>query len=61
MNHSRPTSRILRLAGILAGVAAVRAAGLTRATVTTVLPVLLPLDRGAPPVFPGRIPLSWYR
>jgi len=61
MNHSRPASRILRLAGIVAGVAAVRAAGLTRATVTTVLPVLLPLDQGAPPVLPGRIPLSWYR
>jgi len=61
MNRSRPTSRILRLAGIVAGLAAVRAASLARATVTTVLPVLLPLDQGAPPVLPGRIPLSWYR
>lgn len=64
MNRSRHTGRILRLAGILAGLAAVRAGSLARATVTTVLPVLpvlLPLDHGAPPVFPGRIPLSRYR
>ena len=61
MNRSRSTSRILRLAGVLAGLAAVRAASLARATVTTVVPVLLPLDQGAPPVLPGRIPLSWYR
>jgi hypothetical protein len=61
MNRSRSTGRILRLAGVLAGLAAVRAVSLARATATTVLPVLLPLDQGAPPVFPGRIPLSWYR
>ena len=61
MNHSCHTGRILRLTGILTGLAAVRAVSLARATVTTVLPVLLPLDQGAPPVFPGRIPLSWYR
>ena len=61
MNRSRSTSRILRLAGVLAGLAAVRAVSLARATATTVLPVLLPLDQGAPPVFPGRILLSWYR
>jgi hypothetical protein len=61
MNRSRPTGRILRITGILAGLAAVRAVSLARTTVTTVLPVLLPLDQGAPPVFPGRIPLSWYR
>lgn len=61
MNRSRPTSRILRLAGVLAGLAAVRTVSLARATATTVLPVLLPLDQGEPPVFPGRIPLSWYR
>jgi hypothetical protein len=30
MNRSRPTSPILRLAGILAGLAAVRTAGLAR-------------------------------
>jgi len=61
MNQSRHTGRIVHLTGILAGLAAVRAASLTRATVTTVLPVLLPLDQWAPPVLPGRIPLSWYR
>jgi hypothetical protein len=61
MNRSRHTSRILRLAGTLAGIAAVRAVSLARATVTAVLPVLLPLDQGAPPILPGRIPLSWYR
>ncbi len=61
MNRSRYTGRILRLAGIRAGLTAVRAASLARATVTTILPVLLPLDQGAPPVLPGRIPLSWYR
>jgi len=47
MNPSRHTGRILRLSGILAGLAAVRAASLARATVTTLLPVLLPLDQGA--------------
>lgn len=57
MNRSHPTSRILRLTGILAGLAAACAVGLARATVTT--PVLLPLDQWAPPVLPGRIiPLS---
>jgi hypothetical protein len=61
MNHSRHTGRILRLTGILAGLAAIRAVSLARATVTTVLPVLLPLDHGASPFLPGRIPLSWYR
>ena len=61
MNRSRYTGRILRLAGIRTGLTAVRAASLARATVTTILPVLLPLDQGAPPVLPGRIPLSWYR
>jgi hypothetical protein len=50
-------SHILRLTGILAGLAAACAVGLSRATVTA--PVLLPLDRWAPPVLPGRIiPLS---
>ena len=61
MNRSHPTNRILRLTGILAGLAAVRAVSLARATVTTTLPVLLPLDHGTPPFLPGRIPLSWYR
>jgi hypothetical protein len=61
MNDSRPTGRILRLTGLLAGLAAVRAVSLARAAVTTTLPVLLPLDQGAPPIFPGGIPLSWYR
>jgi len=61
MNRSRPTNRILRLTGIVAQLAAIRAASLARATVTTVLPILLPLDQGASPALPGRIPLSWYR
>lgn len=61
MNRSRHTGPIRRLAGILTGLAAVRAVSLARTTVTTVLPVLLPLDQGAPPVLPGRIPLSRYR
>jgi hypothetical protein len=61
MNDSRPTGRILRLTGLLAGLAAVRAVSLARAAVTTTLPVLLPLDQGAPPILPGGIPLSWYR
>ena len=61
MNRSRATNGILRLTAILTGLAAVRSVSLARATVTTVLPVLLPLDHGAPPFLPGRIPLSWYR
>jgi hypothetical protein len=61
MNHSHHTGRILRLAGIWAGPAAARAASLARTVVTTVPPVLLPLDQGAPPVLPVRILLSWYR
>lgn len=56
MNCSRYASHILRLAGILAWLAAVRAIGLARAAVTD--PVLLPLDQGAPPVLPGCIRLS---
>ena len=58
MNRSRHTSRILRLAATVAGLAAVRAVSLVRATVTAILPVLLPLDQGAPRVLPGRIRLS---
>jgi hypothetical protein len=54
-------NRILRLAGILARHAADYAISRTSTTITAVLPVLLPLDQGAPPVLPGRIPLSWYR
>jgi hypothetical protein len=61
MNPSCHTGRILRLASILTGLAAVRAVSLARAAVTTTLPVLLPLDQGAPPILPGRIPLPWYR
>jgi hypothetical protein len=60
MDRRHHTGRILRLAGILAGPAAVRAASLARATVSTVVPVLLPLDQWCVPVFPGLIPLSWY-
>jgi hypothetical protein len=56
MNRSRHASRILRLADILAGLAAVRAIGLARATVTD--PGLLPLDQGAPRVLPVPIRLS---
>jgi hypothetical protein len=61
MDPSPHAGRILRLASILTGLAAVRAVSLARAAVTTTLPVLLPLDQGAPPVLPGRIPLSKYR
>ena len=60
MNPNSHTGRILRLASILTGLAAVRAVSLARATVTTVLPVLLPLDQGAPPILPGPSPLSWH-
>jgi len=52
MNRSLRTGRILRLAGILAGLAVACAVSLARATVTT--PVLLPFDQGAPWVLPGR-------
>jgi hypothetical protein len=55
MNRSRHTGRILRLTGILAALAAVRAVGLAHATVTE--PVLRRLDQGAPPVLPGGIRL----
>ena len=58
---NRHTRRILCLADILARHAADCAISLTTTTITAVLPVLLPLDQGAPPVLPGRIPLSWYR
>ena len=56
MNRSCYAGRILRLVGILAVVAAVRAIGIPRATITD--PVLRPLDQGAPPVLPARIRLS---
>jgi hypothetical protein len=56
MNRSRHTGRMLRLTGILAGLAAGCAICLACAIVAD--PVLAPLDQGAPPILPGPIRLS---
>jgi hypothetical protein len=62
INRSCHTGRILRLAGLVAGRAAVRAVRLGRPAVTTVLPAVRPLDQGAPPASPSppAVSCSWH-